>query len=77
MNDDFYTIPDDYLVPIDYPEGDKHLSALNNIQFAHSEKFDLNSMTFFSEATYLITNAIKLYRSGYVKGQCRRASRNN
>ena len=65
MNDDFYTIPDDYLVPIDYPEGDKHLSALNNIQFAHSEKFDLNSMTFFSETTYLIANAIKLYRSGY------------
>ncbi len=65
MNDDFYTIPNDYLVPIDYPEGDKHLSALNNIQFAHSEKFDIYSMTFFSEAAYLIANAIKLYRSGY------------
>ena len=58
-------IPDDYLVPIDYPEGDMHLSALNNIQFAHSGKFDIYSMTFFSEATYLIANAIKLYRSGY------------
>lgn len=65
MKNTFNMIPDDYLVPIDYPEGDIHLSALNNIQFAHSGKFDIYSMTFFSEATYLIANAIKLYRSGY------------
>lgn len=65
MNDDFYTIPNDYLLPIAYLEGDKHLSALNNIQFAHLGKFDFNSMTFFSEATYLIANAIQLFRKGY------------
>lgn len=58
-------IPNDYLVPVEYPEGDKHLAALNNIQFAHAQSFDLNSLQFFSEATYLIANAIQLFRSGY------------
>ncbi len=65
MDNTFNMIPNDYLVPVEYPEGDRHLAALNNIQFAHALSFDLTSLQFFSEATYLIANAIQLFRSGY------------
>lgn len=65
MDETFDMIPHDYLVPIEYPEGNAHLSALNNIQYAHAGNFNLTSLEFFEEATFLIANAIQLFRIGY------------